>query len=163
MLTPEEQQQVSAIKARLSAIPPGPWEWGVAESGHYIIASDDSMNDVAIAGLEDDAEFITEAPEDIATLLAIVKRLKAGNDILAKKLFATIPSAGMEIMASQEQRIIDLESALADMREQRDHLASVAASLAHPNPIMRTDLERWSDTQKMIDSAQKVAKSRATK
>jgi DNA-directed RNA polymerase subunit RPC12/RpoP len=73
MLTVEEQTQISAIKARLSAITPGPWKtdnpFGASietESGDYIGSLDTF----------DDNDFAANAPEDIDRLLAIVERLK---------------------------------------------------------------------------------------
>jgi hypothetical protein len=76
MLTPEEQQQIAAIKARLSAITPGPWEARYIESGHILITEGGSDIPIASVAPGECAAFIAHAPEDITRLLAIVERLK---------------------------------------------------------------------------------------
>jgi hypothetical protein len=119
MLTPEEQAEIAAIKARLEAITPGPWK----NPGRQFIASHaDSSEPLVCDVLNNTAgniPFIAHAPEDINTLLAIVKRQEKSIGILWKELHSTSQDLG-DVVKSQERNITRLESALAEAIRQRD-------------------------------------------
>lgn len=84
---------LDAIKARLNATAPGPWEvynpngsdhgalWSVANDGYHnpTESGDDAFGLYLDCGGIEDAEFIAHAREDVPALLAEIARLKAAN------------------------------------------------------------------------------------
>jgi len=86
-------EELAAIRERLSAATPGPW---VSYDGHEIdrvVNPDDAREDELIVGSlpyesggvvrEEDTDFIAHAPDDVRTLLAEVECLRARGEALA--------------------------------------------------------------------------------
>ncbi|MCX5336929.1 hypothetical protein [Streptomyces sp. NBC_00140] len=78
--TPLTDQQLAAIEQRANAATPGPWQ-GQTELGSHIVctAPKDGTYSVlwnAELATEADAEFVARAPEDVAALLNMVRRLR---------------------------------------------------------------------------------------
>ena len=81
---------IEAIKARLAAATPGPWEWSVrpkrhmlihrfSERGHLTVLETEGESEHAEYPCANDADrdFIEHAPSDITALVAEVERLRA--------------------------------------------------------------------------------------
>lgn len=81
---------LDAIKARLAAATPGPWEWSVRPKRHMLIHRFSERGHLTVLETEGDSEyaeypcaneadraFIEHAPSDIAALIAEVERLRA--------------------------------------------------------------------------------------
>ena len=86
---------LEAIRARLKAATPGPWEWTdesgtgrretlstLGESPIAVLMPEYDVDGAYIEATPDDATFITHAPQDIADLLAEVERLNRHIDDL---------------------------------------------------------------------------------
>ncbi len=84
---------LDAIKARLAAATPGPWEWSVRPKRHMLIHRFSERGHLTVLETEGDSEyaeypcaneadraFIEHAPSDIAALVAEVERLRAEVD-----------------------------------------------------------------------------------
>ena len=72
--------RLAAIRERLAAATPGPWEARVEVHGVSLVPLLTNKGHLAFAygdGWGDDAEFIAHAPTDVAALLAEVERLRA--------------------------------------------------------------------------------------
>jgi len=68
-----------AIEARLKAATPGPWEKEIAGiKGDRFMAATGPWYSINARRdrIDEDADFIAHAPTDIATLLALVRRLR---------------------------------------------------------------------------------------
>jgi hypothetical protein len=116
----EQRERLTAerlveIEMRLAAATPRPWRLGFANGGDVWQATlkghEDERTHIAYTGLDTDprhaadAEFIAHAPDDVAVLLAEVRRLEEVNGRLWQRNFQATTEAGWLRDRAAEHRI----------------------------------------------------------
>lgn len=121
-------EELDAIRGRLTCLSPTPWtadpmdsygaDWQVECAGSNKVVGKDMDYP--------DAEFIANAPTDIAALLAEVERLKTRNFTLDIRLGNAIrdKEAAMDALRTQERQV---ESLLAEVERLRSELIKLQA------------------------------------
>lgn len=85
---PMTREELDAISGRLAAITPQPWmnQFGVVIAGEKTIAVSWCAGEVTREEQATNAAFIANAPDDIARLLAEVRRLNKASRYLAEQM-----------------------------------------------------------------------------
>lgn len=91
------QEQLNAIKERVAKATPGPWIIEESRFGSFNAASVDENYDLTACLMKkNDADFVTNAREDVPALIAEVERLMKGMHQLREYISLTKHSDDLE-------------------------------------------------------------------
>lgn len=134
--TPMTQEQLNAIRERVDASTAGPWQWwGEAELVSLSVPDSTSEDDYPRITNEDgqidssdDADLIEHAPDDLADLLAEVKRLRHFESIVSWRYGDTTDGKTREAMVEKAARTLYLREISWSSEAKWDRL---------PDPVKR--------------------------